>query len=298
MNKITIVIPYFKLDFFEATLLSLSAQDNDQFSVFIGNDNSPQDPSSLIRKFESKLDLKYFCFTDNLGGTSLVDHWKRCLKYVDTDWFMILGDDDMLSPNAISEFYSNLENKLVSKVFRFSTQIIDEFENRSKIHSYSDSLVSSEFIYKKTKNEVRSSLSEYIFQTSDFKNFGIKSYPKAFYSDDMMVLLYSNFGKITNISNATAFIRITNKSLSGNTENKKSIELAGFQFYFELVVRYSSYFNVQQLSLFLNKIMKGVLQKKIKLSVYEFFLLCIKKIGFWRTLRKIITYVKLYFVMK
>ena len=42
---LAIIIPYFKLLFFEETLQSLAIQTDKRFKVYIGDDASPEDPS-------------------------------------------------------------------------------------------------------------------------------------------------------------------------------------------------------------------------------------------------------------
>lgn len=44
-SVITIVIPFYKISFFEETVRSLANQKNKRFTVFIGDDGSPDSPS-------------------------------------------------------------------------------------------------------------------------------------------------------------------------------------------------------------------------------------------------------------
>ena len=76
--KLAIVIPYYKLTYFEATLKSLVNQTNKNFSVYIGNDNSPEDPQDLIDKY-SEIITSYKKFETNLGGEFLTKQWERCI---------------------------------------------------------------------------------------------------------------------------------------------------------------------------------------------------------------------------
>ena len=62
---IAIVVPYFKITFFEETLFSLANQSNKNFKVYIGNDASPDDPAELIDKYSSKINLKYQIYKEN-----------------------------------------------------------------------------------------------------------------------------------------------------------------------------------------------------------------------------------------
>ena len=46
--SLAIVIPYYNIHFFDKTLFSLSCQTDKRFKVYIGNNNSPNDPMELI----------------------------------------------------------------------------------------------------------------------------------------------------------------------------------------------------------------------------------------------------------
>ncbi len=54
-KKLAIVIPYFKISYFEELLLSLSQQTVQEFNLYIGDDNSPDSPYKIIKKFDIKL---------------------------------------------------------------------------------------------------------------------------------------------------------------------------------------------------------------------------------------------------
>ncbi len=47
---LAIIIPYYKLTFFEETLQSLVNLTDERFKVYIGNDGIPEDPSYLFQK--------------------------------------------------------------------------------------------------------------------------------------------------------------------------------------------------------------------------------------------------------
>lgn len=95
---LAIVIPYYKIPFFEETLRSLANQTDKRFTVYIGDDASPDDPTELLQQFSDQFSWQYHRFETNMGGTSLVRQWDRCTDLInDEEWLMILGDDDVLS---------------------------------------------------------------------------------------------------------------------------------------------------------------------------------------------------------
>ena len=115
--KLAIVIPYYKLTYFEETLISLQNQTNQNFNLYIGDDASPETPSELIEKY-SGIISKYKRFNTNLGGKELTRQWERCIDNLteNEEWIMLLCDDDILTENYIDKFYSNLTEINQSKL--------------------------------------------------------------------------------------------------------------------------------------------------------------------------------------
>lgn len=266
---LTIVISYFNLRFFEDTLKSLILQEDQNFKILIGNDKSPENPAHIIEKYQKDRLIDYVVFEDNMGGKDLTLQWKRCLDYVNTPYFMILGDDDMISENTTKEFNKTIqETEKQYNVFRLCIQRINEQgEKISDLIRYKDNETSTSFIVKRAKNEVVSSLGEYIFSTQEYKKVGIKSFPKAFYSDNMMVLEISNFKTIKNIDKAISLIRVSKHSFSGNSDNEVHIRDAAALFHYELLEKHSDKFSNNELKYFLPYIFYGYKNKILPINL-------------------------------
>jgi len=76
---LAIVIPYYKITFFWATLQSLANQTNKQFKVYIGDDASLDNPTLLLQQFQDQFEFIYHRFETNIGSVSLVQQWNRCI---------------------------------------------------------------------------------------------------------------------------------------------------------------------------------------------------------------------------
>lgn len=220
---LAIIIPYYKLTFFEATLESLARQTDKRFKVYIGDDASPESPIELLEKFKGKVDFVYHRFENNLGGTSLTKQWERCIALsAEEDWLMILGDDDSLGENVVEAFYNNLEeiNTFKSNVIKFASQVYDLPSRKfSKIYHHPKIQDAATFYFKRFEGQVRSSLSEHIFKTKVYLKYGIKDYPLAWHSDDYAWLEFSERKPIYCINEAIVKINISSESISGNDEN-------------------------------------------------------------------------------
>lgn len=225
---LAIIIPYYKLAFFEATLQSLATQTNKQFKVYIGDDASPEDCGALLKQFEGSFDYKYNRFETNLGGTSLSQQWERCIALSSNEeWMMILGDDDWLSDNVVEEFYRNLDSiKNKHNVIRFATKIF--FSNKKEYSDLYSHPVEENYAatyIKKLKGTTRSSLSENIFRRKMYEKHGFQNYPLAWNSDDRAWFDFSESKPIFTINNAVMFISVSEESISGmdnNLEIKKT----------------------------------------------------------------------------
>lgn len=232
---LAIVIPYYKLTFFETTLQSLASQTDNRFKVYIGDDASPEDPTDLLEKYKGKFDFVYYRFESNLGSISLSKQWERCIALSgNEEWLMILGDDDVLGKNVVEKFYLNLDKIKNEKttVIRFATQKINEFgQPISEIYLHPKLERSTDFLFLKT----RSSLTEYVFKKSKVLEIGFKDFPLAWFSDVLAVLEFSDFKNVYSINEAIVFIRISDLSISGNKENIKIKSKASFYFYFYLL---------------------------------------------------------------
>ena len=232
MNTIAIVIPYYKIDFFEETLKSVASQTDKRFTLYIGNDASPDDPFPLVEKYFPDGNYHYFDYKENLGGKNLAMQWERILENVKEEWFQILGDDDVISENFVEEFYKNLPEitQKECNVVKFSQCWINENGERITDFTDYDQLIdpADNIGYKIMKAE-RSSLSEYIFRKKQYLKFNFKKFPLAWATDDIAVLEFSERKHIYFIKNSKVLVRVSNENISGRTDNqleKKNAKIA------------------------------------------------------------------------
>lgn len=255
INRLAIVIPYYKIDFFAETLQSVAAQSNKDFVVYIGNDASANDPLPLIEKYLGDLSYFYFDYRDNLGGKNLALQWERILENVKEEWFQLLGDDDVISENFVEEFYRNLPEIQSDNItaIKFSHEITDE--NKSVLHSITTDetiIPATELFKRKYKGLMPSSLSENIFAVSAYKNNRFLKIPFAWGADDYAILTFSELKNVFYIKNAKVTVRIFGSSISGDLslQGKKDM---GYHIMREKVLnQYSHYFDKSFLIRMLN----------------------------------------------
>ncbi|MEN3322522.1 glycosyltransferase family 2 protein [Mariniflexile soesokkakense] len=252
-----IVIPYYNYNYFESTLKSLSLQTDKRFNVYIGNDNSVNNPVDIIEKYKECLNITYKSFDNNLGKKSLVKQWKRCIDMtLDETWIMLLGDDDVLGKNCVEFFYANMNNILKEdiEVVRFASQYINEDGNPLKgypLYNHSKIEKATDAYYRKCLGQSRSSLSEHIFSKAAYLKNKLYNYPLAWFSDDRMWLEFTNFQKIYTLNEAVVSIRVTSNSITGKDNNLTEKSEAKMQFYEFLVNQALNKFETKQQEYFL-----------------------------------------------
>ncbi|KIA84926.1 hypothetical protein OA84_00185 [Kaistella solincola] len=286
-SKLAIIIPFYKEKYFRSTLESLKNQSNRNFSVYIGNDNSPEKIDGLLTEFSDFTNFKYEKFKGNLGGENLVSQWDRCIALSENEEFlMILGDDDVLEKNVVEEFYNFIEkaNYFDINVIRFASQLIDEngsiisdvYEN-PEIEKAADSFM------RIIKGAGRSSLSEHVFSRKAYEKHGFKNFPVAFGSDNVAWLEFPEMGNIYSINSAKVLVRISGEHLSSSKDSGLALKRKeGIHLFTKYIIEnYSAYFKHEDLILILKKSYRNLRYfSRDKLRTLKFINLMFRKIGF------------------
>ncbi|SFD72738.1 glycosyltransferase family 2 protein [Flavobacterium phragmitis] len=226
---LAIIIPFFKLTFFEETLESLTNQTDKRFKVYIGDDASSEDCSAIIENYREKIDLVYHRFESNLGSISLTKQWNRCVELSQNEkWLMLLGDDDVLGNNVVQEFYNfiNSTNK-DPELIRLDLRVIDgkgEIKSQTFYHDNyetSEKLLDQMLLMKETITA-----SEFIFRRDVYnKNQGFVEFPLAWFSDYATWLVFSKDKGIFYIKNASVYWRLSEYNISSVLSNENNIGL-------------------------------------------------------------------------
>ena len=265
--NLAIIIPFYKLNFFDSTLKSLAQQTDKRFKVYIGDDASTEDCTPLVQKFQGQFDFIYHRFETNLGGTSLTQQWERCIALItNEEWLMILGDDDVLSDNVVEEFHKKYNDFSQNyKVIRYGVIKINE-EGNITTNLVTNAIVehSKELLFKNK----RSSLSEYIFKTKEIRSIGFKNFPLAWWSDVLAVLEFSNFGMLFSINDSYIKVRVSEISISGSSYFEKQKAQATFLFYNYLLSEKKEYFNSVEIDFLLERISKRYIYNRRNIKLF------------------------------
>jgi glycosyltransferase involved in cell wall biosynthesis len=224
-NQLAIIIPAYKALYLVQTLESFAKQTVKDFTIYIGDDNSPDDIEAIAREFNNILDIRYHRFNENLGGRSLTKHWERCVELSNEHWIWLFSDDDLVDDNCVEKFYQYIDSN--SKFYKFQTKIIDSnnnwiFRKYDKINSFTESISTEKFIYNRLKcNGFRSFAVEYIFSRDLFDKYKFIEFPLAWSSDDATWFIYSI--DQSEIKCIPAFVnwRSSNSNISTSTKDQK-----------------------------------------------------------------------------
>ena len=109
--KFSVLIPsYNGEDIIAIGINSILAQDYSNLEIIVNDDASTDDTEKVVKKFKDKR-VKFFKNKNNLGYPGNLN---QCLSHATGDIIYLLGQDDILSKNAI---------KLTSKAFQMSPDI-------------------------------------------------------------------------------------------------------------------------------------------------------------------------------
>lgn len=253
---LAIVIPYYKLAYFEATLASLASQTDKRFKVYIGDDASPENPSGLLSKFDGKFNFTYQRFEHNLGNVSLAKQWERCITSIkDEAWIMVLGDDDYLGDDVVEKWYKHYDGFYgKTELIRFSTKmIVEETQQVSELYIHPVWEKATDAYLRKYKHETRSSLSEYIFSRKTYSKYGFYNFPLAWNSDDRAWLDFSDNKPIFTINDSIVYFRLSNFNISGKTDNIYLKSLSQISFYKYLISEKLKFYKKHQKINFLRR---------------------------------------------
>jgi glycosyltransferase involved in cell wall biosynthesis len=234
-HSLTIVIPYYKLRYFEAALESLARQTDKKFSVFIGDDGSPENPAALIAKFRDRLEISYRRFSENLGHRSLTEHWNRCVRETSSEWVWLFSDDDVASADCVEVFKKSLAAaQNACDVFRFNTKVMDDREkiiHQPPPHPAWET--SEKFALAKIADGRNSCAIEYIFRRQVFDAAGgFVDFPLAWCSDDASWIAFSRRTGIRTMTGGEVLWRQSDLNLSSPNPKNSGKKLAAWRSYF------------------------------------------------------------------
>jgi glycosyltransferase involved in cell wall biosynthesis len=222
-KKLAIVIPAYKANFLEDTLQSIANQTCMDFTLYIGNDASPNNLYDIVSLYENKIDIVYKYFENNLGGKDLISHWNRCIDMsIDEEWIWLFSDDDIMELNCVECFYNELALNSDLELFHFNVKVInDRGLILEESHKFPKKLTVESFFLKRIKYELHSFIVEYVFRRELYlKKDKFQNFDLAWCSDDATWIKFGLEKGIYTISNSSILWRYSDVNISSFVKEK------------------------------------------------------------------------------
>ena len=180
-NNLAIVIPAYKSTFLAAALDSIAAQTCKDFTLYIGDDCSPNNLGEIVDRYRDKINLVYKRFDNNLGGKDLVAQWERCIDMTQgEEWIWLFSDDDLMEARCVEEFYKTIKDKPQAGLIHFNVSCLDDATGKVSLLPVFPKFCSSKFyLDEKIRGHLISFVVEFVvrrnifFDNGRFQNFDL-----------------------------------------------------------------------------------------------------------------------------
>ena len=219
-HRLAIIIPAYKTTFLSAALDSIAMQTCKDFTLYVGDDCSPEPISDIVEQYRDKIELVYQRFETNLGGKDLVAQWERCIAMSrDEPYIWLFSDDDVMEPNCVEELFRQIENtKGVYNLYHFNVDVIDE-RGAFKWRKQDYPAVLSAYRFYRGKNSMRLSafVVENVFSRKVYERFGgFMKYDLAWGSDIATWIVFCGERGMCTVPHARVKWRQSSQNISPN----------------------------------------------------------------------------------
>lgn len=186
-KSLAIIIPAYKSRFLDQALESVARQTCQDFTLYVGDDNSPEDLFSIVRNYKDRIAIIYKKFETNLGGKDLPAHWERCVEMAKEPYIYLFSDDDIMPCDIVERFLKTLDQHPGHGFFRMQLAVIDQDNNITRCNQplQKENTDARTLLLDKLSCRATSAACEYIFSAKLFKTTGgFVHFPHAWCSDD------------------------------------------------------------------------------------------------------------------
>lgn len=216
-NNICFFIPTTRDDYLDKTIASLLNQTNRNFEVIL-LDNSE---NKNVRKiFENTVisdqRFRYEKTPRKLGIGDPTENWNYGLNLIQSDFFVLLGDDDAVASNFVEEVIIMINKYPDHDIYRTQVSTIDESGNITRIGIILPEIETwDEYMYYRNTYSRIQSTTEFCIRTNRLKSIGgYQASPYAIGSDDITYLRLMQRSPIVSTNKTTAYWRRHGTNLS------------------------------------------------------------------------------------
>lgn len=217
-HRLAIIIPAYKATFLPAALDSIAMQTCRDFTLYVGDDCSPEPIGNIVEKYRDKINLVYQRFDTNLGGKDLVAQWERCIAMSqDEPYIWLFSDDDVMKSNCVEELLRQIEKTGgYYDVYHFNVDTIDEhgaFVRRKQ--DYPSVLSAYDFYRGKNSGRLSAFVVENVFTRKVYEQMGgFMKYDLAWGSDVASWIVFSGRKGMCTIPNARVYWRQSSQNIT------------------------------------------------------------------------------------
>jgi len=221
MVKFSIGIPAFKSLFLKECIESVLTQTYTNFELIIIDDCSPNPVPAVVQSFKDPR-ITYSRNNKNVGAMEVIDNWNNCLNIATGEYFILLGDDDKLSPTYLEEFLKLIQKYPDLDVYHCRSYIINEESKPIRLTPVNPEFEDSyDYITSCLLSQREQFISDFVYRTSTLlKNGGFFKLPLAWISDYLSSFVASGNKGIAHTNEAVFNYRVN----SGNITSTGSIE--------------------------------------------------------------------------
>jgi glycosyltransferase involved in cell wall biosynthesis len=226
-QKLAIIIPAYKSDFLAKALAGVARQTDQRFNLYVFDDASPADIQGIARAALGPRPFIFKRFEKNLGGTSLPQHWNRCVAETSEPWLWLFSDDDLMDDNCVAALLKFLEaGEAAADIVRFDGWLIDENDQVVGPHTFEAERESwLEYAYGHLMGWRRLFMQQLVFRRSAFeRSGGFLDLPLATATDDAALIALARQKPVRQISGAKAYWRCSQKNITPDRSLKKRNE--------------------------------------------------------------------------
>lgn len=181
-HRLAIIIPAYKATFLPAALDSIAAQTGKDFTLYIGDDCSPEPIGDIVEQYRDKIEMVYQRFDANIGGKDLVAQWERCIAMSKNEpYIWLFSDDDVMEPNCVEALLKQIDKTNGEyDVYHFDVNEINAEGCVTKhLPAYPQVLSAYDYYKGKSSGKYRSYVVENVFsrriydQAGGFMNFDL-----------------------------------------------------------------------------------------------------------------------------
>lgn len=215
--KYTIAIPAFKGRFLKEAVESCLNQSTASMEVIVLDDASPDDISGICASFTDSR-LKYFRNDINVGAERVVDNWNKCLELASGDYFICIGDDDRLTPNALATYSALIGRYPGLDVYHGQAEVIDENGSLKKtLLSRPEYESVYSLIWNRWNGRNQQYVGDFCYRTDALRRMGGYEFlPLAWGSDDITAVEAASKTGIANTSEVCFQYRDNGLSISNS----------------------------------------------------------------------------------